>query len=227
MWTSCRISVGNLNECGAGATQVKQCVHLDRGLFGPEASPGEDRQAEVDGGGIQGVHRAVQIEAERFVGVHRARDVNEHLREVGVDAPVVRLVGIGQRRPRDLAAKAHVIELALHRAQTGFDVAETLAERQLGKGQTKELIEAGKSAHFVIAAVPRHALMELVRRDVIHQLRENGAAGKHAPLSEHRPTRYETGTKPSAEICIRFAPVSGSNCYTKSSRNRLFSITSA
>ncbi len=202
MWTFVPFSFGNLNECGDRATQVEQCMHLDRGLFGSEASPGEDRQAEVDGGGVQCVHGAVQIEAERFVGVHRAGDVDEHLSEVGVDAPVVRLVGIGQRRPCDLAAKAHVIELAFHRAQAGFDIAETLAERQLGKRQTKELIEAGKSAQFIIAAIASHALVELVRRDMIHQLGEDGAAGEHAPLSEGNPRLGERDPQPSAEAHI-------------------------
>src|ERR1035437_10115296 len=177
-------------------------MQLDRGLLGAEARPREHRQAEVDGGGVQGVHSAVQIESERLVGVHRARDVDQHLSEIGVDAPVVRLVGVGQRRSRHLAAKTHVIELALHGAQAGFDVAETFAECQLGKSQAKELIQAGKAAQFVITAVPHDALVELVRRDVINQLGEDGAAGKHAPLSEREADEVRTGQKPSAEVHI-------------------------
>jgi len=45
------------------------------------------------------------------------------LREVGIDPPVVSLVGIGEGGARDLATEAHVIELALNGAQAGFDVA--------------------------------------------------------------------------------------------------------
>ena len=103
-------------------------MHLDRSLLGPKASPREHRQAEVDGGGVQGIHGVVEVKAERLVGVDRPRDVNEHLREIGEDAPVVCLVGVGQRGARDLAAKAHVIELAWNRTQTGFNVAETFAK---------------------------------------------------------------------------------------------------
>ncbi len=180
-------------------------MQLDRGLLGAEARPREHRQAEVNGGGVQGIHGVVEIQTKRLVGVHRSRDVDQHLSEVGVDAPIVRLVGVGQRRSRDLAAKAHVIELALHGAQAGFDVAETLAESQLGKGETKKLIEAGKAAQFVIAAVPHDALAELVRRDMIDQLGEDGAADKHAPLSEWRPNEVRRGPKPSAEVHIEKA----------------------
>jgi len=42
----------------------------------------------------------------------RPGDADQILREVGEDAPVVRFVGIGQRGPRHLAAKAHMIQLA-------------------------------------------------------------------------------------------------------------------
>ena len=101
-------------------------MQLDGSLVGPKASPREHRQAEVDGSGVQGIHGVVEVQAERLVGVDRPRDVDEYLREVGEDAPVVCLVGVGQRGARDLAAKAQVIELAWNRTQTGFDVAETL-----------------------------------------------------------------------------------------------------
>ena len=96
------------------------------------------------------------------MGIQRSRDADQDLSEVGVDAPVAGLVGVGQGGARHPAAEAHVIKLALHGAQASFDVAEALAKGRLGKGQAKELIEAGKAARFVIAAVPRDALVELV-----------------------------------------------------------------
>jgi len=188
-----QFSLGNLNKRGDRAAQVKQGVQLDRSLSGAEARPREHRQAEVDGGGVQGVDRVVEIEAERLAGVHRTRDVDEHLSEVGIDPPVVGLVGIGQRGPRDLAAEAPVIELALNGAKARFDVAETLAEGQLSKSETKKLIDAGKASEFVIAAVPRNAFVELVGREVIHQLGEDDAAAVHASLSESAQGRLDGG----------------------------------
>ena len=111
--------------------------------------------------------RVVEIHGEVVVGVHRPRDVNEYLREVGVDAPVVCFIGVSQGRTRHPDAKSHVIELAANRPETDFDVTKTLAERQLCKGQTKELIKAGKSSEFVIAVITGDAFVELVAREMV------------------------------------------------------------
>ncbi len=91
-----QFSVGNLNKCGDRATQIEQGVHLDGGLVGSKPGPGEQRQAEVDGGGVQGIDGVVEIETERLVGLPGAGDADQHLSEVGEDVPVVRLVGVGQ-----------------------------------------------------------------------------------------------------------------------------------
>jgi hypothetical protein len=98
--------------------------------------------------------------------------------------------------------EAHVIVLALHRAQAGFDIAQARAKSQLGESQTKELIEAGKAAEFVIAIIARHALVELVRLDVIDQLGEDGAAGKYALLSGREARPPWKCLNPSAEVHI-------------------------
>ncbi len=45
------------------------------------------------------------------------------------------------------------------------------------------LAESPFGAESVIAIVPRDALLELMRWEVIDHLGEDGAAGKHAPLS--------------------------------------------
>src|SRR5450759_5584318 len=97
------------------------------------------------------------------------------------------LVSIGQSGAGNLATEAHVIELATHCMQARFDVAQTLAVSQLGEGKSKELIPARKSAEFIIAVITSHAFLELVCRNVIHQLREYRSTGIHAPLSGGGP----------------------------------------
>lgn len=49
---------------------------------------------------------------------------DEQVGEIGEDAPVAMLVGMGEVVARDAAAKPHVIELGLLRPQAGFDVAQ-------------------------------------------------------------------------------------------------------
>jgi hypothetical protein len=94
----------------------------------------------------------------------------------------VSFVGIGQTRAGNFASEAHAIELALHRSQTSFDVAQTLAIGQLRECQTKKLIKAGKSPPFIISSIALNTLAKLVGWDVIHQLGEDGTADIHVPL---------------------------------------------
>ena len=69
-------------------------------------------------------------------------------------------VGIGQSAARDRAANAQVIEPAFLRAQAGHDVAQTLAEGQLGKGHAEKLVPTGETPHPIVASVALHTLGE-------------------------------------------------------------------
>ena len=57
-----------------------------------------------------------------------------------MEAPVSRLVGIGQRRALDFVPEAHVVKLGGLCRQTDLDVVQALAVGQLCKGQYAELI---------------------------------------------------------------------------------------
>src|SRR5438876_5934215 len=89
--------------------------------------PGEKRQAQIDGGGIERVNSLGQLDAEAVVRIEYSGTGNQHLREVGVDAPIACGVRMGQGVARDLAANAEMVELGVLRAQASFDIAQTLA----------------------------------------------------------------------------------------------------
>jgi len=158
--------------------------------------PREHGQTEIDGCGVQGIYRVVEVEAERLAGIHGASDVDEHLGEVGIDAPVVSFIRVGQSRSRHLAAKTHVIQLATNRTQAGFDVAQTLTIGHLRKCQTKKLIPTGKAAPIMITAISNNAFLELLHRNVVHHLGEDRPALVHAPLSRCLYFGRSTGTGP-------------------------------
>ena len=92
--------------------QVEQRVHFHRTFVAAKLRPGKQRQAEIDGGGIQCVHAVVEIHADGIGGVERPGDADQDLSEVGKDASVTRLVGVGQSGPRHLAAYSEMIEFA-------------------------------------------------------------------------------------------------------------------
>jgi len=66
-----QFSVGNLNESRNGATQVQQRMHFHRAFCGLEPSPRKQGQAQVNGGRVESIDGAVEIESKRLLGIHR------------------------------------------------------------------------------------------------------------------------------------------------------------
>src|SRR5205085_6649872 len=90
---------------------------------------------------------------------------------------------IGQGRARHLATESQVIQLALQRTQTSFDVAQTFAIGQLGKGHGQVLVPAGEASQPEVALITLDATTKLPVGKKADQLREDGAALIHEPLS--------------------------------------------
>ena len=115
------LAVADVEEGRDVAAQIEQRVQLDRRLGRAKRRPRKHRQAQIDGGRVQGIDRLLQIDTEGLVDIQRSGDGDQALREVGVDAPVAHCVRVGQRVARDCRPNPQVIELGALRAQTGFD----------------------------------------------------------------------------------------------------------
>lgn len=178
------LAVRDVDEGWNVAAQVEQRMQSDGCFGGTKRRPWKQRQAQVYGRGIQGVHGVVQIDAETLVAVQFARTTNEQCSQVGLDVPVAPFVGIGQRRTPDRRAKAHAVQLRLIRQQTGFDVAQTLAVSQLGERHGAELLGAGQAAHSEIATITRHGSCKTGPRNELHDLCKQRLARVHSLLPE-------------------------------------------
>jgi len=88
----------------------------------PEPSPGEERKAQIDSGGVEGIYRFVQLHSEVVAGVKRPSNMDQYLSEVGIDAPVAIFVGFGDGTPSDVSTDSHVVETGFHRAKACFDI---------------------------------------------------------------------------------------------------------
>jgi hypothetical protein len=118
--------------------------------------------------------------------MERSGDADQVLGEIGENAPVVSLVGVGQSRTCNPAAEPHVIKLAAYRAQTGLNIAETVAVSELSEGHCQQLVPTGKPSMVAITAVASYALLEIDMGQVGDQLRENGSTDIHPPLFRQR-----------------------------------------
>src|SRR4051812_30286799 len=155
------LAVGNPHETRDIPAEVEERVQLDGTLAATESRPREERQAEVDGGGIQRVGGLLELSTEAIGLVQPPRAGDQDLGEIRVDPPVAVLVGIGERTPCDRPAKARVVELLVEGAEAGLDIAQALAVGQLSEGHAQELIETGEVADPSIAVIARDATVEL------------------------------------------------------------------
>ena len=169
-------AVADMDESWDIAAQIQEGVELDGGLGALERGPGEDREAEVDGGRVEGIDGVVELEAEAVLGIERPGDADQRLGEVGMDAPVAPLVGVGQGGAGDAPADAHVVELGVLGAQAGLDVAQALAIGQLREGHAQIPIEAGEASQPAIAAVAVDATAQAVHGQMVDHLGENDLA---------------------------------------------------
>jgi len=175
-------SIGNLDKRRDRTSQIEKRVELDRAFALAENRPRKKRQTDVERGRIEGIDGVLQFQSQILVGVKSPGLGDEDLSEIGIDAPIASLVGVGQRVPGDLPSKAHMIKTALHRSKTGFDIAETFAVSQLGKGQREKLIETRKALDLVIPPVSPNAFSKFVKRQEVHDLGEDSRRGIHRSL---------------------------------------------
>src|SRR5271168_912057 len=72
------------------------CI-LTAALFVRKCGPRKDRQTKVDGRRIERIDRVGEVEPQILVGVQPSRLDDQSLGQLRVNAPVARLIGIGQR----------------------------------------------------------------------------------------------------------------------------------
>jgi len=96
------------------------------------------------------------------------------------------LVRVGEFRSCNVATKAHGVSVSTT-AQAGFDVAQALAESNLGESHREELIAGRHALARSWHPVQRHAAIELLSVNEIGDLGEDQTSGVHPLL------RMDTG----------------------------------
>jgi hypothetical protein len=147
-------------------------VKFDGALGLSEPGPRKHRQTQIDGRGIQRVRRSSHIQLQICVGVHRASDVDQRVREIGVDSPISTFVRIGKRRSPYWSAERAVIELAALGSQTDFYVSKALAIGELGESHREKLIPTREAPDVSVPLEALDATAELVMRKELHNLSE-------------------------------------------------------
>jgi len=173
------LAVGEVYKRWDCAPKVQKGVDLDRRLGGPEQGPRKDAHAQVDGAGIQGIDRVLQIQPQVFLDIDFACPSDQDCSQIGPDSPVPALVGLGKRTSLDRGSKPHTVELARVRPQACLDVSERLSPCELRKGHRAKVLGSRQGTHSRVAFVPRNDLGETRPRDELHDLRKQRLADVH------------------------------------------------
>ena len=194
--TVVQLSVGDVNEARDRTAQIEQRVHLHGGLGSAERRPRENRQTQIDCRRIERIGRFAEFHPEALYRIELSGLTDQHLGEVGVNAPVAGFVRVGQRRAPNRFAEPHVIKLRDLGRQAGFDVSETFSRGQLGKRHNPEMFGTAQRLDVTVAAIPLDNPRKCCPRQKIHQLGEQRLARIHWPLRECLPGKVEQEAPP-------------------------------
>jgi hypothetical protein len=174
-------AVGNPDKHWNRAAQIDQRVQFHRRLGAPKGGPWKERQTQVDCRRIERVNHLLQIQSQSPLAIESSRLADEHLGQVCIDPPIAKLVGIGQVRPRNVAADAHRVEM-IAAPQACFDVSQTVPEGHLREGHREELIACREPFAGSRHRIARDTSRQLLGVERIHDLGENEATGVHLLL---------------------------------------------
>ena len=105
-----RLAVGDAYEAGNRTALVEQGVQTNCSFGRAKRCSRIHRQSQVDGGGVEGIDRCIQIDSHRFVSIQRPRHHNQMLRDDCIDLPRSSGIRIRQRISRNgRAERANVI----------------------------------------------------------------------------------------------------------------------
>ena len=174
------LAVGDVDESRSCATQIQRRVQPDRCLGVAQRRPVEQRQAQVNGGGVERVDGGIEIDVQRLADVQGpcARDPAHGQRVV--DAPVAQIQRSGQRRARWRVLQPHVEQPAAIGLQTDLDIAQGRALGQMGKGQNARQVGTSQSTHAHIAPVGFDDAAKGLPRHELHDFRKQRLADVHA-----------------------------------------------
>ena len=187
-----------MDENGNGAAQVDDGVGFDGGFGRAEVRPGEQCQAQIDGGGVQRIERFLETQSIVLALMQLDRDGNQSMTEGLEQMPVAPLVGIGQSRTGYPAANPDVVELGALRVQTSHQIAQALAPGELGISDAQKMVPGGEVSAAVIRGESIDQMLEMTERNETQQLRENRLAVIHDIASFAKRNGNDTGQKPLA-----------------------------
>ena len=135
---------GDRQHDGNCAPQVDHRMGFDTRFCGSKVGPGKQFQTQVDGGGVHGIERLLETQANVMVLVQIQRDFDQALPQCFEQMRITPLIGIGQRGVRYTLTQAAVVELGALRVQAHDQITQALSAGELRVGHADEVAPCGE-----------------------------------------------------------------------------------
>jgi hypothetical protein len=183
-------TVSDEGKCRNASSQIEQGVEFDCSFRLAEMRPREQRQTQVDSGGIKRIDSLLQLKVEVVLGIETPCLGYQHLGEIGIDTPVPFFIGFGQGTSSDTPSNAYVVTSGRNCPQTGFDITQTFTIGQLGEGHAEVLVPTGESLGVLVPLVTLNTPAKVVYWQEIYELCKNSSSGIHRPPPTRCPGEY-------------------------------------
>ena len=117
-------------------------------------------------------------------------------RHISVDAPIAKLVGLGECASPYVAAKPHLIEQLGAGMQRGLQIAQALSKRELRERHREPLIVTAKSLARGIAVIALNAATKGLAVAQAHHLRKHSLSGHPRRMGPDRAGRTQNASHP-------------------------------
>jgi len=120
-----RFSIGNMDLHGDRALQIQLGVQLDRRFGFAKPRPRKQAQAQVNGGGVDGVNGFGDRQSGRIMDIKFPGFADQDLSEVVINSPVATFIGFRQGAATNRSAKSQMIQIRPS-PQAVFNIPQTL-----------------------------------------------------------------------------------------------------
>ena len=103
-------TVGNVNETGDWATQIKERVHLYPSFGRAKIRPRKERKTQIDCRAVERIYSVRQVNANVVLQIKFACAFDQDSGKIGPYTPITALVGISQSRLRNRLAQSHAAQ---------------------------------------------------------------------------------------------------------------------
>lgn len=172
------LTLAHPDECWNGTSQVKQGMHLERTPSMVELGPRAEFQAKLYGAAVERKHHLVKTKTEIVSPIQPLSPGNKDLGEVTIYLPILILVELSKRGFMH-QLQTCVVKLGGKRGKRGLYHPKAGTSRELGETHDLELVTTRELLRSVITLVFVNTFSQLIIRDKVHQLGENGLSGWH------------------------------------------------